>query len=253
MSEIGWIKLHRKLLKNPVVMKDADHLAVWVYLLLNAKREKTKTFFAGKPITLKPGQIIVGRRGIANDLSISDSKVQRVLKTFATEHLFEQQTTSVSRLVSINKWQDYQISEPRSEPRSNHEVNHEKNGSEPRSEPRKKVITNSKTDGNAESGSPDEPQSDEEVNHEVNHEVNTVLKKYKEDKEVVVNEPFFEFFRRAAGSHISDTELIQEIGKFKNKYPNIHPNKAGALINTWVSRIGQQPVFDPRQNKNSWI
>lgn len=245
--------MHRKLLKNPVVMKDADHLAVWVYLLLNAKREKTKTFFGGKPITLKPGQIIVGRRAIANDLSISDSKVQRVLKTFATEHLFEQQTTSVNRLLSIYKWQDYQLSEPQSEPRVNHKVNHEKNESEPQSEPRKNIPTGSNTISDNECDTPSEPQSDEEVNHEVNHKVNTVLKKYKEVKEVVVNEPFFEFFRRAAGSHISDAELIQEIGKFKNKYPNIHPNKAGALINTWVSRIGQESTYVATDKPKIWI
>ena len=46
-------------------------------------------------------------------------------------------------------------------------------------------------------------------------------------------------FRRAAGSHISDTELIQEVGKFRNKYGNVHPNRSGALVNAWVSNIGR--------------
>lgn len=49
---------------------------------------------------------------------------------------------------------------------------------------------------------------------------------------------FFEMFRRAAGRHITDGELLKEVGKFQNKYPNLHPNKAGALINTWVGNIG---------------
>ena len=34
--EQGWIKLHRELLDNPVVTKDNDYLAVWIYLLLEA-------------------------------------------------------------------------------------------------------------------------------------------------------------------------------------------------------------------------
>lgn len=182
MQEIGWIKLHRKLLKNPVVMKDADHLALWTYLLLNAKREKCKAFFSGQQITLKPGQLIVGRRSIANELNISDSKVQRVLKTFASEQLFEQQTTSVNRLISINKWHEYQSSEPQTEPRVNHKVNHKKNESEPQSEQPFVDVRHSGTDFNIGEGGDSEPQSDEELNHKVNHKVNTVLKKYREDK-----------------------------------------------------------------------
>lgn len=55
---------------------------------------------------------------------------------------------------------------------------------------------------------------------------------------VVVKDIWFEMFRRAAGAHISDDELVLEIGKFKNKYGNKHPNQAGALVNTWVSKIG---------------
>lgn len=65
----------------------------------------------------------------------------------------------------------------------------------------------------------------------------------EEEEEVevpkLITDPFFEMFRRVAGSHISNDELIQEIGKFKNKYPNQHPNHSGALINTWVANIGK--------------
>lgn len=50
----GWIKLHRKLLDNPVVTKDSDHLAVWIYLLLNATHREVDVLFGGKRITLKP-------------------------------------------------------------------------------------------------------------------------------------------------------------------------------------------------------
>lgn len=54
-------------------------------------------------------------------------------------------------------------------------------------------------------------------------------------------DPFFESFRRASGSHITDEELKYEVGMFKNKYPNVHINQAGALINAWVKNIGKQP------------
>lgn len=58
--------------------------------------------------------------------------------------------------------------------------------------------------------------------------------------EIQTNNTFFEMFRRAAGYSIQDSELRQEVGKFRNKYPNVHPNQAGALINTWVSNIGKE-------------
>jgi hypothetical protein len=62
----------------------------------------------------------------------------------------------------------------------------------------------------------------------------------------IAEEPFFEMFRRATGKHISDEELLQEIAKFKNKYPNIHPNQAGALVNAWIGNIGRI-VTPPKQ------
>jgi len=54
------------------------------------------------------------------------------------------------------------------------------------------------------------------------------------------NSQWFAMFRRAAGPHINDETLSLEIGKFLNKYPNVHPNKAGALVNTWVGNIGKE-------------
>lgn len=119
MNEQGWIKLHRKTLKNPVVMKDADHLAVWVYLLLKASRVVHNSIFEGKNIELKPGQLIIGRRVIGHGMGIHESKVQRILKCFESAELFKQQTGNRSRLITILKWKDYQISEQVSEQQMN--------------------------------------------------------------------------------------------------------------------------------------
>lgn len=119
MTETGWIKLHRKTLNNPIVMKDADHLAVWVYLLLKATRVVHNSIFDGKNIELKPGQLIIGRRRIGSDMGIHESKVQRILKCFESEHLFKQQTSNKSRLISILKWKEYQINEQADEQQLN--------------------------------------------------------------------------------------------------------------------------------------
>ena len=111
----GWIKLHRKMLDNPVVFKDADHVAVWVYLLLEATHKDYRTLLGGKPITLKPGQLITGRKKIANILRINEHKVERVLNLLKSEHQIEQQGTSRGSLITIVHWDEYQNFEQQDE------------------------------------------------------------------------------------------------------------------------------------------
>lgn len=111
----GYIKLHRKILDNPVVCKDAEYYAVWNYLLLNATHTEYDAIFKGGRITLKPGQLITGRKAIAEKFNISESKVQRVLKTFENEQQIEQQTTNKNRLITIINWKDYQSGEQQNE------------------------------------------------------------------------------------------------------------------------------------------
>ena len=115
----GWIKLHRKTLDNPIVMKDTDHLAVWMWLLLNATHSDHDTIYEGERITLKAGQFITGRKIISKELKINESKIQRILKTFEIEQQIEQQTNPRCRLISILRWTDYQLDEQQSEQQVN--------------------------------------------------------------------------------------------------------------------------------------
>ena len=119
MNAEGWIKLHRKLLDNPVTMKDTDHLAVWIYLLLNASHNEHPALFKGEKIMLKPGQLITGRKSIALALHIDESKVERILKSLKSEQQIEQQTSSKNRLISITNWEFYQQSEQQNEQQVN--------------------------------------------------------------------------------------------------------------------------------------
>lgn len=115
----GWIKLHRKLLDNPIVCKDADHLAIWTYLLLNATHKEKQAIFQGLKITLQPGQLITGRKAIAEALRVTESKVQRVLSCFESEQQIEQQTSNKNRLITILRWAEYQHDEQQNEQQMN--------------------------------------------------------------------------------------------------------------------------------------
>lgn len=109
----GFVKIHRKIMDNPVICKDAETMAIWLYLLLNATYKPYDVLFKGKRITLKPGQLLTGRNSIASKLAISSSKVERTLKMFEIEQQIEQQTSSRNRLISILNWNKYQLCEQR--------------------------------------------------------------------------------------------------------------------------------------------
>lgn len=106
---------------NPVVMKDSDHLAVWIYLLIHATHVVHFSIFGGKKTKINPGELIVGRSKIALALHVSDSKVQRILKLFESEQMVRQRTNRVGRIVSILKWEEYQITEHESEQQMNNQ------------------------------------------------------------------------------------------------------------------------------------
>lgn len=120
MSE-GWIKLHRQILDNPITMKDTDHFALWCYLLLRASHKDQDVVFHGKRHQLKAGDIYTGRKRIANDLNVSESKVQRMLKLLESEQQIEQRTDRQNRIITIKKWNEYQVNEQRFEQRVNND------------------------------------------------------------------------------------------------------------------------------------
>lgn len=112
----GWVKLHRKLLENPIVMKDANHIAVWVFILLHATHAGKETMFKGERIKLMPGQFVTGREKMAEKLHISSSTIQRILKCFENEQQIEQLMSTDCRLITVKKWSEYQKSEQQTEP-----------------------------------------------------------------------------------------------------------------------------------------
>ena len=107
----GYIKIHRKILENPIVCKDAETMAIWLYLLLNATYKPYDVLFNGCRISLKPGQLITGRLKIAKTLHCTESKVERTLTCFESEQQIKQQKTTRNRLITILNWDKYQVSE----------------------------------------------------------------------------------------------------------------------------------------------
>lgn len=117
----GWIKLYRNTLDNPVVCKDADHLVVWIHLLLNATHKPYDIMIGKERYTLQPGQLTTSRRSLSEKTKVSESKVERILKLFKIEHQIEQRSYSTNRIVTILNWSKYQESEQQNEQQLNRE------------------------------------------------------------------------------------------------------------------------------------
>jgi hypothetical protein len=121
----GWIKTHRDLLEHPRA-SDPNWLALWMRLLCMATHREKKVIFNGKLITLKPGQLISTRAELSSTSGISDSTVHRLLFLMESEQQIEQQTTTVSRLVTIVNWDKYQSTEqPFGQPVNNERTTNE--------------------------------------------------------------------------------------------------------------------------------
>ena len=111
----GWIKLYRKLLDNPIIFKDSETLAIWIYILLNATHTEMSAIFKGQKIKLQSGQLITGILSIAKKTKVDKNKVQRTLKSFENDNQIEQQTSNQNRLITIVNWNEYQTNDKQNE------------------------------------------------------------------------------------------------------------------------------------------
>lgn len=117
----GWVKIHRKILESPAIKGDPEALAIWVYILTNAAYKPYYTYFNGQKTLINAGQLITGRKKIAENTGVSESKIFRTLKRFESEQQIEQRPTPNGSLISVINWALYQESEQPNEQRMNNE------------------------------------------------------------------------------------------------------------------------------------
>ena len=86
-----------------------------------ATHKEIPALFKGKKITLQKGQLITGRKSMASQLKISESKIYRIINDFKSEQQIEQQTSNQNALISILNWDKYQQSEQQNEQQMNNE------------------------------------------------------------------------------------------------------------------------------------
>ena len=114
----GWIRVYRSLM-NKAWYKKAEYTLLWVHILFKASHTEHEFWMNGKSVKLKPGQFVTGRKMLASETGVNESKVERILKTFENEQQIEQQKTSKNRMITVLNWGSYQKSEQHIEQQAN--------------------------------------------------------------------------------------------------------------------------------------
>lgn len=109
-SQEGWVKVYRRLTSKGYY-QDSEYVHLWVHILLRANHEPKEFLWNGVLKKVQAGQFIAGRQVLSRETGISESKVERILKTFESEQQIEQQKTNRFRLITILNWPKYQQSE----------------------------------------------------------------------------------------------------------------------------------------------
>lgn len=106
----GWIKVHRKILENPI-FNNPDAFMLWMQLLLRVNHKDAKVMVGNSIVDIKRGQFLTGRNKLSEYTGINRSKLERLLKMLESEHQIEQQKTTKYRVISITNYDKYQSAE----------------------------------------------------------------------------------------------------------------------------------------------
>jgi hypothetical protein len=142
----GWIKLHRKSIKNPAFKKPLTW-HYWQYCLLKANHEPNKIIWNNKDFTVDTGSFITGRKIAAKETGLSEQNIRTAIKTLVNLKMIEISTTkSTSKFsyVTVCKYKEYQLQNSS----SNHQINQQVTSNQPATNQQPTTNKNDKNEKN---------------------------------------------------------------------------------------------------------
>lgn len=110
MAEIGWIKLHRKVLDCWIwQVKPYDKARAWVDLLLLTMHRDKKMVIDNKPVIIKRGSYFTSRGILADRWGWSIKKIDLYLKTLEEAEMVTTTRTRQGTMITIVNYEQYQI------------------------------------------------------------------------------------------------------------------------------------------------
>jgi len=114
----GWIKLHRKILDNPIFQK-AELFQLFTYCLLRANHGEKKIIWNGKEELLEKGCFITGRKVIAEDLKQTESSIYRRLKVLQDLQMITLKSNNRFSVINVLNYCIYQGEDLETEQQAN--------------------------------------------------------------------------------------------------------------------------------------
>ncbi len=106
----GWIKLHRKVIDNPIFDKP-ELFKLFVYCLLAAGHEEKKIIWNDKEEILPKGSFITGREKLSKELKQSESMIRRNLKILENISVITRKSTNKYTVINVVNYGIYQGSD----------------------------------------------------------------------------------------------------------------------------------------------
>ena len=106
----GWIKLHKKLLNNPIFL-NPKILQLFLYCILYAHYKENRFFWNGKEQIITRGSFITGRKKIAEDTKLAETTIHRSLKVLSDLGMILQHTNNKFTLIEVVNYCTYQVSD----------------------------------------------------------------------------------------------------------------------------------------------
>lgn len=110
MEDKSYIKLFRKLLKSPI-WENEKALKIWLWCLLKATHIEREQLVGQQIVHLEKGQFIFGREKASEELNMTKSTVYKYIKLLEKLQMISINSNNKFSIVSIEKWEDYQIEE----------------------------------------------------------------------------------------------------------------------------------------------
>jgi len=120
----GWVKLHRKIIENPI-FSNAHLYHLYSYCLLKANHKEKEIMFNGELIKIGAGQFITGRNIISSAVGEKPNTTYKRLKNLEKMNFLSLKSNNQYTVVTVANWDVYQSEEKKvttkSQP-SNNEV-----------------------------------------------------------------------------------------------------------------------------------
>lgn len=121
MEDGSWIKLYRKILKSPI-WENEKALKIWIWCLVKATHKERIQLVGQQEVNLEKGQFVFGRKKASEELSMTESTIYKYIKLLEKLQMISLKSNNKFSIVSVEKWEDYQIEDIEKEQQSNNNV-----------------------------------------------------------------------------------------------------------------------------------